>query len=148
MREKDYLPFTFTSDEADSLVLDLNRLRRSLSSFDQTKPYDLSLYIETLCEMLSIIGDLHSQSIYRSKKAYTDRKEKYHSLKITAPKGVNKEDHAEEGTYKSRLSESRAEAEKQQWENLYNSTTELIQAKKRTLNIIEDKYWGKHGKKV
>lgn len=144
-KDKDYLPFNFTSDECAELVRELNAKRKTLTKYNQQTPYGMSMVIETLSEMLAIIGDLHSQAVHKNRKAYADRKQKQGEI-IGNKDGrtvKERENDADARSYKERLAEARYEAEETQWSNLWKSTQELINAKKKTHEVIMAEYYGK-----
>lgn len=130
----------------EELTEELENLDQKINECDEEIPSQLARQIELLCQYLRICGEFQSHYTFQFKRAYADRKAKQgHILKNTVGTVKEKEGEAERLTYQKRLSEAQSEADMTRWLNIYNSTKELIQAKKITLKILKYELWGVHG---
>jgi hypothetical protein len=116
----------------------LRELKEKVESLNASEvPLDIARQNEYLAEQLQIIGRFLSSAVHRQKWIYANRKHAEDTLKKTE-KGPEK-------IKDLRLQEAAAIAEVKRWEYAYESTKELIQAKKYTLNILHDEMHGKSG---
>lgn len=131
MEEKDYKKWIKRLDE----------LYKQAESMNEENPSQLAKQIEIYAEILGIIGKFHAASAYDYGKAYADRKQIYGIL-LANTDGTqrDKEGVAEEGSYEARLEEAKAESEMIRWKNAFIATQELIQAKKKSLEVLLYEY--------
>lgn len=131
MEEKDYKKWIKRLDE----------LYKQAESMNEENPSQLAKQIEIYAEILGIIGKFHAASAYDHGKAYADRKQIYGIL-LANTDGTqrDKEGVAEEGSYEARLEEAKAESEMIRWKNAFIATQELIQAKKKSLEVLVYEY--------
>lgn len=130
----------------EELTEELVLLDQQINECDEEIPSQLAKQIELLCHYLRICGEFQSHYVFQFKRAHADRKAKQgYILKNTVGTVKEKEGEAERLTYQKRLAEAQSEADMTRWVNLYNSTKELIQAKKKTLEILKYELWGVHG---
>lgn len=139
MTGREYTPFS--PSENDVVIINsLNEKRRKAAELEETAyedPNALSQQIELYAFMLGDIGDLYSQAVYRYKKSYADRKREQGVEKAKREGTVSSRDGQAEITgYTLRLAESERHAEMERWSKAYTSLQEIINAKKRTLDVL------------
>lgn len=115
----------------------LDLLYKQADECSEDVPRELAKQIETYAKILHVTGRLYATSVFRYGKAYAERKAKWGRLAKSADgSGTVKEATADEGTEHERVEEAKAEAEMKRWEKDYSSIEELIQAKKKSLDVL------------
>lgn len=100
-------------------------------------PYELAKQIEIYAHILRCMGELQAAAKHDAGAAEADRKRIYGvTLYNSAGSTKDREGMAEEAAHAYRMHEAEANAEYDRWRQAFNSTQELIHAKKQTLNVL------------
>lgn len=149
MADREYVSFKPNGGDAE-IITSLNNKRKRAADLDDLayeNPAALSQQIEIYSFMLADIGDLYAQSVYRHKKAYADRK-RGHGVENQKKEGTiaSRAANAEVLCYEMRVRESECMAEMEHWNKAYSSLQEIINAKKKSLDVLCAHFFGKANK--
>jgi hypothetical protein len=119
----------------------LERIYETINSLDDEVPAQLAKKIKLYSYALRLIGSYHASSINAHGQSYACRKRIWgETIRCTQGTAKDKEAAAEVACYEARMSESKADAERQQWKDTFQATTEIINALKVDLKVLMKEY--------
>lgn len=117
----------------------LKQLYAKANRYNEEIPMQLSKQIEVFAEILMVIGRLYASAQFAYGQAYAERKY-VQGMTLAETQGTQADKHgaAETASREQRLAEARAEADLVRCKHAFIATQELIQAKKKTLELLRD----------